>query len=83
MTTSLLTVDDVAAMLGMGRDWVYAEVRADRIPHIRLGRYVRFLPEAIEEWLRTLERGTLETTPKSPSRPRQRPEGMAQGVVAP
>jgi excisionase family DNA binding protein len=54
---SLLTVDDVASMIGMSKDWVYAEVRAGRIPHVPLGRSVRFRPEAIEEWLREIERG--------------------------
>lgn len=59
---TLIDADAVAEMLGMGRDWVYAEVRANRIPHIRLGRYVRFRREAIEEWLCAHERGTLHRT---------------------
>ena len=54
----LLTAEDVAGMLGMGTDWIYAQVRADRIPHVRLGRYVRFRAESIDEWIRELERGT-------------------------
>lgn len=53
---SLLTADDVAAMLGMGTDWIYAQVRADRIPHVRLGRYVRFRAESVEKWICELER---------------------------
>jgi excisionase family DNA binding protein len=52
----LLTADDVAAMLGMGTDWIYAQVRAGRIPHVRLGRYVRFRAESIDRWLRDIER---------------------------
>lgn len=55
MTSSLLTVDDLAAMLGMTRDWVYAEVRAGRIPHAKLGRYVRFRADTIERWISDLE----------------------------
>jgi excisionase family DNA binding protein len=35
----------------MTTDWVYREVRAKRLPHIRLGRYVRFRREWIEAWL--------------------------------
>ena len=39
----LLTAGDVAARLGVTKRWVYAEARAGRIPHIRLGpRYIRF-----------------------------------------
>lgn len=51
----LLEVDDVAAYLGMRSDWVYREVRAGRLPHIRLGRAVRFRQESIEAWIRANE----------------------------
>ena len=53
--TPLLTVDDVAQRLGVTKDWVWAQARAGRIPHVRLGRYRRFREEAIEEWLASLE----------------------------
>jgi excisionase family DNA binding protein len=53
----LLEVEDIADILGMTTDWVYREVRADRLPHIRLGRYVRFRRESIEAWLAASERG--------------------------
>lgn len=57
--THLLTAEDVAAILAVGIDWVYAEARADRIPHVRLGRNVRFRLASIEEWTGTLERGSM------------------------
>ena len=47
----LLEAEEVARYLGMRIDWVYREVRAKRLPHIRLGRYVRFRRESIEAWL--------------------------------
>lgn len=53
----LLTADEVAQRLGMRTDWVSAEARADRIPHVRLGRYRRFRESAIEAWLQELETG--------------------------
>lgn len=53
----LLEVEDVANYLGMRTDWVYREVRAGRLPHIRLGRAVRFRRESIEAWLESRERG--------------------------
>jgi excisionase family DNA binding protein len=34
----LLEAEEVARYLGMRTDWVYREVRAGRLPHIRLGR---------------------------------------------
>ncbi|MHB8492214.1 MAG: helix-turn-helix domain-containing protein [Solirubrobacteraceae bacterium] len=54
---SLLHADDVADMLGVSKPWVYAEVRAGRMPHVRLGRYIRFRRESIECWLREIETG--------------------------
>ena len=53
----LLEAEDVADMLGMTTDWIYREVRADRLPHIRLGRYVRFRRESIDAWLDAREHG--------------------------
>ena len=54
----LLEADDVARYIGMTADWVYREVRAGRMPHIRLGRYVRFRRESIDAWLVARERGS-------------------------
>jgi excisionase family DNA binding protein len=53
----LLAADDVANYLGVRTDWVYREVRAGRLPHIRLGRAVRFRRESIEAWIDSRERG--------------------------
>jgi excisionase family DNA binding protein len=57
VTGQLLTAEQVAELLGMGTDWVYAQVRANRIPHVKLGRYVRFRAESIELWIMELEHG--------------------------
>jgi excisionase family DNA binding protein len=38
----LLTADELAERLGMKTEWVWAQARAGRIPHVRLGRYRRF-----------------------------------------
>ena len=54
---SLVDADAVATQLGVPKSWVLAEARADRIPHCRLGRYVRFDPVAIDEWWRARVRG--------------------------
>jgi excisionase family DNA binding protein len=58
VTDRQLTAEDVADIIGMGTDWIYAQVRGNRIPHVRLGRYVRFRSESIDEWIRERERGT-------------------------
>jgi excisionase family DNA binding protein len=51
----LLTAEEVAALLGIGVDWVWEQARKGRIPHIRLGRFRRFRRQAIQEWLEAIE----------------------------
>ena len=44
----LLTVDEVAVLLKVSKSWVYEHTRArgiprsDRLPHVKIGKYVRF-----------------------------------------
>ena len=57
--TRLLTAHEVAERLGVRPSWVYAEARANRIPHIRLGRYTRFNPDSVVAWAAQRERGPL------------------------
>jgi excisionase family DNA binding protein len=52
----LLTADEVAEMLQVTKAWVYAETRAKRIPHVPLGRYVRYRRSAVMQWITALER---------------------------
>ena len=52
----LLIAGEVAALLRVTQAWVYAETRANRLPHVRLGRYVRYRREAIDAWLAQSER---------------------------
>ena len=54
--TRPLTVEEVAERLGVTKDWVWAQARAGRIPHVQLGRYRRFREEALDQWLEDLER---------------------------
>jgi excisionase family DNA binding protein len=49
----LLTAAEVGKMLGVPTTWVYAEARAERIPHIRLGRYRRFALDSITSTTRS------------------------------
>lgn len=53
----LLTADDVTDLMRVTRAWVYAETRRDALPHLRLGRYVRYRRSAIDAWMITVERG--------------------------
>jgi excisionase family DNA binding protein len=60
---TLLTAHDVAERLGVTPDWVWAQARAGRIPHIQLGRYRRFREEALEVWMADLERRSVVMQP--------------------
>ncbi len=51
----LLTAEETAERLGVTTQWVWAQARAGRIPHVRLGRYRRFRESAIEAWVCALE----------------------------
>ena len=42
MSDRLLNAKEAGALLNVPHTWVLAEARSDRIPHVRLGRYVRF-----------------------------------------
>jgi excisionase family DNA binding protein len=53
----LLTAEEIAETLGVSTGWLYGEVRLGRIPHVKLGRKVRFREEAIAAWLLSRERG--------------------------
>ena len=72
----LLTAEEVAERLGVRTDWVWAQARAGRIPHVRLGRYRRFREPAVDAWLRELETGgvaALPTAQVNPIPPRRHP----------
>lgn len=47
----LLAAAEVAELLGVDETWVYRAARRGEIPHLRLGKYVRFRREDIDEWI--------------------------------
>ena len=53
----LLTVEDVAALLKVSKAWVYEHTRSrgtartERLPYIKIGKYKRFDPQAVREFL--------------------------------
>ena len=46
----LLDARQAAAILNVPASWIAAEARAGRIPHVRLGRYVRFNRDELMCW---------------------------------
>lgn len=47
----LLTVYEVADLLGKSREWVYRQADVGNLPVIRVGRSIRFDPTEIAAWL--------------------------------
>ena len=69
-TRPLLTAEQVAERLGgddITKDWVYARSRdwlkssgRRGIPTVKLGRYYRYRPDAIDRWISQVEQGEAE-----------------------
>lgn len=53
MTTPLLDIAAVAETLGTSRRHVQRLVAERRIPFVKVGRFVRFDPAALEAWIDT------------------------------
>jgi excisionase family DNA binding protein len=69
VTERLLTAEQAGELLNVPPSWVLAQARADRIPHVRLGRYVRFDAGELEAWWQARTRGPadMERRLSSPS----------------
>jgi excisionase family DNA binding protein len=52
----LLDAQEVATRLGVPETWVRESARSGAIPHVRLGRYVRFDLDDVERWLEECKR---------------------------
>ncbi len=52
----LLEAGEVAAMLSVPVSWVRETTRAGRMPHVQLGRYVRYERAAVLAWLEECKR---------------------------
>jgi excisionase family DNA binding protein len=52
----LLTVAELCERLNVQPSWVYERTRQDAIPHLKVGRYIRFRLSEVEQWLRETRR---------------------------
>jgi excisionase family DNA binding protein len=59
-TEELLDINELSHLLGVPKSWIYERTRQDEIPHIKLGKYLRFKMSEIREWLKTCERGMIK-----------------------
>lgn len=59
-TEGLLGIDELSQFLGVPKSWIYERTRKGEIPHIKLGKYLRFKTSEIREWLKKYQRGVVE-----------------------
>jgi excisionase family DNA binding protein len=57
----LLTPDQVCDLLQVRKSWLYDQVEAGRLPHLRLGKQLRFRPREIADYL-----GQAAVAPSAP-----------------
>ena len=56
LAEELMTVSEIAAFLKVPVSWVYERTRRrgiERLPHVKLGKYLRFSMPEIKKWLET------------------------------
>lgn len=51
LTEPLLDATAAAKLLSVKPSWVYEAVRSRRIPHLKIGRHIRFLRSDLERWV--------------------------------
>lgn len=55
---SLVTVDEMAQILKVPKSWLYGRTRfgAEKIPHIKFGKYIRFNSQEVLEFFKNKEK---------------------------
>lgn len=53
----LLTAEQIAERLGVPAKWPLQQARAGNMPHVKLGRYVRFDQADVDAWVESLKTG--------------------------
>lgn len=51
LSEPLLDAQAAAALLSVRPSWIYEAVRTGRLPHLKVGRHVRFLRSDLERWV--------------------------------
>jgi excisionase family DNA binding protein len=64
-TSKLLTVEQVAEMLNVPVSWVYGHTsgKGARLPHVKVGRLLRFHRADIEAWIASHTHGSPGSQP--------------------
>jgi excisionase family DNA binding protein len=57
MTEPYQDIKAVERYTGLPRSWLYAKAAAGEIPHLKVGKYLRFRLSEVEAWLAQHQRG--------------------------
>jgi excisionase family DNA binding protein len=52
LSEPLLRPEEAAELLSVRISWIYEAVRSGRLPHLRVGRHIRFARSELDEWVR-------------------------------
>jgi excisionase family DNA binding protein len=66
---ALLTVEEAARVLRVKVSWLYERTRTNEVPHIKLGKYLRFDEDVLNAWtiqFRRDGRGSQSPLPHQP-----------------
>jgi len=72
-----LTVQEAADLLRVPVSWLYERTRTNSVPHVKLGKYLRFDRDELAAWLDGLRRDgrgprAMRRPPRPPIRAQQR-----------
>lgn len=63
LSEPLLDATAAAELLAVRPSWIYEAVRAGRLPHVKIGRHIRFLRSDLESWVATRRVGVTTRSP--------------------
>ncbi|WP_226897345.1 helix-turn-helix domain-containing protein [Priestia megaterium] len=55
-----MSVKEAALYMGVSKDTIYELTRKKNIPHLRLGRRILFRKNALDIWMREMEKSSLK-----------------------
>ena len=72
-----LTVQEAADLLRVPVSWLYERTRTNSVPHVKLGKYLRFDRDELAAWVDELKRdgrgpSAMRRSPRLPSSVQQR-----------
>lgn len=63
--TPWLTIEEAAALIRVPKSWLYERTRTNTVPHVKLGKYLRFDREELVTWARQFHRDGRGRSPQA------------------